>query len=277
VANQDSFTGFFAEFYDILHAGLEDVDAYLDFGSRYGPRILELGSGTGRELIPLARAGFTVTGVDASADMMSICRQRLAYEPPEVRARVTLVQVDVLDLDLADRFDLAIAPCNFINYFTGQGESRKVLRTALRHLSGEGTFLLENGVPDLQYMRSINGLEQEFEFEHPLTGTTLLYRVTARYDFANQTEVDDMELEEREDGRIVRVDKANETLAFYSPRQIRAMLRSEGFQISHEQGSLVEDIPISESGGEMVFLCRRRDLDASNRTRGTTKPRDTRS
>jgi SAM-dependent methyltransferase len=80
-----SFSGFFAEFYDILHAGLDDVDAYVEYASRFGPRVLELGCGTGRILIPLACAGFTVTGVDSSGDMIAICRERLGYEPEDVQ------------------------------------------------------------------------------------------------------------------------------------------------------------------------------------------------
>ena len=266
MASQDGFAGFFAEFYDILHAGLADVEAYLEFAARYGPRVLELGSGSGRILIPLARAGFTATGVDTSDDMMSICRQRLGYESADVQARATLVKADVLGLDLGERFDLVTAPCNFINYFTGPGDGNRVMQSALRHVGAQGTFLLENGVPDILLMKKANGVQQEFEFEHPLTGTTLVYRVTARYDFTRQTETNDMVLEEKDEGRILRTQGTCETLVYYFPSQMRTMLFAAGFEVFHEQGSIMEDIPISETAGEMVFLSRRRDDGARERT-----------
>ena len=231
------------------------------------------GRAPGRILIPLARAGFTVTGVDTSNDMMSICRQRLGYEPAEVQARATLVKADVLGLDLGKRFDFVIAPCNFINYFTGPEDGDRVIQSTLLHLSAKGTFLLENGVPDISLMEKTDGVEQEFEFEHPLTGTTLVYRVTARYDFAMQTETDYMVLEERDEGRILCSSEASETRVYYFPRQVRLMLVAAGFEILHEQGSMMEDIPISEDAGEMVFFCRRRDDGAKERTTRKAKGR----
>ena len=39
---QSMYSGFFTEFYDILHAGLTDVDAYVEF-ARVRPDVLELG------------------------------------------------------------------------------------------------------------------------------------------------------------------------------------------------------------------------------------------
>lgn len=36
----------------ILHAGLRDVEAYIDYARKFGPKVLELGSGTGRILVP---------------------------------------------------------------------------------------------------------------------------------------------------------------------------------------------------------------------------------
>lgn len=253
-----SFSGFFAEFYDILHAGLDDVDAYVEYASRFGPRVLELGCGTGRILIPLACAGFTVTGVDSSGDMIAICRERLGYEPEDVQARVTVIQQDARDLHLQERFDLIIAPCNFLNYFTAPGDVEKVLARIREHLAPEGPFLLDNGVPDMEHMRSVDGTTREFEFEHPLTGTTITYRITTRYDFQSQREFTHLELVE-EDILPLRFAEADETLAYYLPSQVRAMLSAAGFEIVGERGSLTEDVPVSEGGGEMVFFCKRKD------------------
>lgn len=271
--NPGSFSGFFAEFYDILHAGLDDVNAYIEYASEFGPRVLELGCGTGRILIPLACAGFTVTGIDTSGDMIAICKERLGYEPEEVLARATVLQQDVRDLNLQERFDLIIAPCNFLNYFTVPGDLERVLAKIREHLAPEGTFLLNNSVPDLEYMRSVDGTTREFEFEHPLTGTAITYKITTRYDFQSQRESNHLELVEQDVSSLsesplcpsplhtspLRFAEADETLAYYFPSQMRAMLATAGFEIARERGSLTEDIPVSEDGGEMVFLCKRKD------------------
>lgn len=251
------FSGFFAEFYDILHAGLGDVEAYIEYARKFGPRVLELGSGTGRILVPLACAGFEVTGVDVSDDMMAICRQKLELESPEVRARTRLVRGNVVDLDLSDTFDLVIAPCNLINCLTGPNEAMGFLRSARRHLKDGGMFILDNSIPDIPYMVKFNGVTRTFEFTHPLTGTTITDIFTAHYDFTLQIEKDHIILEERDEDRFLRREECTVVENFYFPREIRMMLTSAGFEIVHEQGSVIEDIPIDSSAGEMVFFCRK--------------------
>ena len=56
-----------AHYYDLTHADLtDDIDFILSLAQAVNGPILELGCGSGRLLLPLARAGFTVTGVDNS-------------------------------------------------------------------------------------------------------------------------------------------------------------------------------------------------------------------
>ena len=256
----DQYSGFFAEFYDILHASyVGDVEAYIEHARRFGPKLLELGSGTGRVLVPLARAGFPVTGVDLSDDMMAICRQKLAAEPPEVRARVRMVKGNILDLDLdlADTFDLVIAPCNLVNCFTGPGEALALMRFARRHLGDGGVFILDNSVPDVPRMVQANGVTERCEFTHPVTGTTITDTFTAHYDFTLQLEIDHIGLVERDDHGILRREEATSVQAFYFPRELRVMLRLAGLEPFHEQGSIRKDIPIDAGAGEMVFFCRK--------------------
>jgi ubiquinone/menaquinone biosynthesis C-methylase UbiE len=62
-----------------------------------GKRILDVGTGTGRAAIALARRGATVTGVDASAEMLAVARRRAA----ESGVQVTFVQGDAHALDFA--------------------------------------------------------------------------------------------------------------------------------------------------------------------------------
>lgn len=255
---QDGFSGFFAEFYDILHAGLGDVPAYVEYARKFGPRILEFGSGTGRILVPLARAGFEVTGVDVSDDMMAMCRQKLDNESPEVRSRTRIIKADVVDLHLTDKFDLVIAPCNFINCLTGPDEGFAALQSAKRHLRDGGIFILDNSIPDVPYMVKSNGVSKTFEFTHPLTGTNIIDTFTPHYDFTLQVETDHVVLEERDGNRLLRKEEATVVQTFYFPREIRMMLASAGFEIVHEQGSIVQDIPIDSDAGEMVFFCRPR-------------------
>ncbi|MGE5579660.1 MAG: class I SAM-dependent methyltransferase [Bacillota bacterium] len=253
---QGEFKGFFAEVYDIIHARLCDVDAYVSYARQFGPKVLELGSGTGRILIPLARAGCQVTGVDLSDDMVHICREKLKSESTEVQRRVTIVKGSVTNLELNDAFDLVIAPCNLINCLTEPGEGLALLRSAKRHLRDGGVFILDNSIPDVPAMVRSNGVIRTFEFTHPVTGTKITDTFTAFYDFCLQIETDHIVLEERYGDTLLRRAETVDWLTYYFPRELRTMLPLAGFHIFREQGSIREEVPIDARAGEMVFFCR---------------------
>lgn len=70
-----------------------------------GRTILDVGTGTGRAAIALARRGANVTGVDASAEMLAVAERRAR----DVGARVTFARGDAHHLDFADgSFDAAV-------------------------------------------------------------------------------------------------------------------------------------------------------------------------
>ena len=71
-----------------------------------GRRVLDVGTGTGRAALALARRGALVTGVDASAQMLDVARARAAAEGVSVR----WLEGDAHALAFADRsFDAAIS------------------------------------------------------------------------------------------------------------------------------------------------------------------------
>lgn len=254
----DQYTGFFAEFYDIVHAGLKDVESWIEFGRRYGPNILELGSGTGRITIPLAQSGFFVTGIDTSCDMTKRLAEKLVWEDEATKSRVSIVSSDITDFQLGKKFELAIAPCNIINHLTEPGQLMKALSCVKSHLTDTGVFILDNSIPDIEYMMEVSGLQKTFEFEHPLTGTRIVDRFKSDYDYVNQLVRDSITIEEYdgETGKLLRHASSETVMTYFFPREIRLFLQASGFEIFHERGSLLEDVPIGHDSVEMVFLCR---------------------
>ena len=71
---------FVAEFYDsvVPYSGRADVDFFVGMARESPGAVLEVGCGTGRVLIPTARARMDIVGLDLSARMLSICREKLA-------------------------------------------------------------------------------------------------------------------------------------------------------------------------------------------------------
>ncbi len=251
------YCGFFAEFYDILHAGLKDIDAYIEFAHKFGPDILELGSGTGRILIPLAKKGFNVTGIDFSDDMIKRCYDKLHGANSSLTDRITIVKQDVTKFELERKFDLIIAPCNMISHFTQTAQLINMLKRVIKHLKPNGVFILDISVPDIPFMVYINSIERIFGFEHPLTGTRIVNRFVSTYDFVNQLEHNSIYLEEYGDkDELTRKANCSNTLTYFFPRELRLILETSGLKVFAEQGSLHEKQQINSNSTEMVFFCR---------------------
>jgi ubiquinone/menaquinone biosynthesis C-methylase UbiE len=83
---------FIADLYDhvAVYRDRPDIAFFVDWARSLGNPVLELGCGTGRVLIPTARAGVEIVGVDASPHMLDVCRGRLRGEPEAVQSRVRL-------------------------------------------------------------------------------------------------------------------------------------------------------------------------------------------
>src|SRR5947209_7030918 len=93
-----------------------DIPLYLRLAAQAGGNVLELACGTGRVLLPLAQAGYHVTGVDASPAMLDLARQKLAQAGPEIAGRVRLVNGDLRNVELSERFNLAIVAVKSFAY-----------------------------------------------------------------------------------------------------------------------------------------------------------------
>jgi len=68
-----------------LYAARQDVGFYVEEARARAGTVLEVGCGTGRILLPIARAGCSITGIDGSKQMLERCRAKLAAEPPAVQ------------------------------------------------------------------------------------------------------------------------------------------------------------------------------------------------
>ena len=93
----DAYAGI-AQWYDADYdAFADDRQFYRDLAAGAGHNIIEVGCGTGRVTLPLARMGRTITGIDASPAMLARCHDRLAGEPvPPDRERCRVLYISPL-------------------------------------------------------------------------------------------------------------------------------------------------------------------------------------
>jgi len=136
---------FIAEYYDFIPGYSErpDLDFYLDFSRSVGGKILELGCGTGRILIPIAAAGCQIVGLDLSRYMLAKCQEKLRNQPEEVQKRVRLVCGNMINFELRETFSLIITPFRSFQHLVSVGEQLACLRCVNRHLTIKGRLILD--------------------------------------------------------------------------------------------------------------------------------------
>jgi SAM-dependent methyltransferase len=249
------YEGFFAEFYDILHGHAYEADHYVRFAEESGGTALELGCGTGRLLLPLARAGITVTGIDDADDMLARCRAKLAAEPEEVRARATLVKADLRDFALDDRYGLIFIACNTAQHLLTTEDAVACFRRVREHLAEDGRFVVDFSVPDFPGMVEANGGEEVTEYVHPETGLQIVCRFRADYDFLAQRERNVIHLAEYDGEAVVREATAEAEMTWFLPREFRTLLGLAGLEVVAEYGSQ-KRTPLGPESREMIFVAR---------------------
>lgn len=123
---------------------LGDVGWYKEVAARTGGPVLEVGAGTGRLTIPLARLGLEVWAVDVSAGMLARLRARLAGEAAAVQARVHVVHADAARLDLPERrFALALLPFNTLMLIPDPEDERATLAAIAAHTAPGAVLALD--------------------------------------------------------------------------------------------------------------------------------------
>lgn len=138
-----------------------DVRFYIDEARDAGGRVLEVGCGTGRILLPIARAGHTVDGLDASPEMLERCRTKLREELDAVRSRVTLHQGDARAFDLGRRFDLVMAPFRVVQHLTTIEDQLGFLASVARHLAPGGRLTFDVFNPNFAALVSADGIARD--------------------------------------------------------------------------------------------------------------------
>lgn len=135
----------YAPFYDWENArtlGRRDVPFWRRLASKSPGPVLELGCGTGRVTVPLAREGVRIVGVDRSAEMLARARQR--KRRMRRHAAVHLVRADIRSLPFPDAaFPLAIAPYGILQSLVRERDLKATLASVARVLQRGATFGLE--------------------------------------------------------------------------------------------------------------------------------------
>ncbi|MDP9326405.1 MAG: methyltransferase domain-containing protein [Candidatus Dormibacteraeota bacterium] len=244
--NAAYFSGNAARWYDATYAWrTEDIGFYEALAGQWagpGGAVLELGAGSGRITLPLARAGFRITAVDSSADMIELLRRRLGDEPASVVERVEPVEQDLRRLRLDRLYRFICLPFNTLLMFSQSHERQQALDAVREHLAPSGAFAFEVFTPDPA--RLVTSADWEVDLEHDIEGRDGEGKVHVRREIMRGVDIGRQVMHNRFRHRVSTADDGRElaswedemTLAFIFPRELDLLLERQGFGVKARYG-----------------------------------------
>jgi SAM-dependent methyltransferase len=211
---------------------VEDVSFYIEEATRSGGPVLELGVGTGRVAIPVAAAGIHVVGIDLSAAMLEVARERAGLAGVDVDLR----HGDMRDPPVEGRFPLVLIPFRSLLHMETDRDRRTALRAVAEHLTPTGRLIFDVFAPGAEDIADTHGRWLERE-----------PGIWERADWDEETRT----LILRVRGHDV---ESEMSLAWLSVAEWRALLRDEGFVVDAVYGWF--DRSPWRGGEDSIWVCR---------------------
>lgn len=247
-----------ADLYDHLYPGLPgDVEFYLGLAQEATPPVLELGCGTGRVTLPIARAGVPIVGLDAAAPMLRVARHK-AEGVPGIRWH----EGDMRDFELEERFGLIFIPYRSFLHLLTTEDQRAALATIRRHLQPGGRLALNIFNPAITtiaaWMGELSGAQRHL-LDYRDTASHKRHTVwqSRRYRQSEQR-LDDLRIDEELDraNRVLSKTYRTLKLRYIFRYEMEHLLRLSGFEIEALYGWF-DRRPFDERSTEMVWVARR--------------------
>lgn len=118
-------------------------EQWLNFSRRHLPeqteRILELACGTGRLAVDFAKAGYEVTALDLSEEMLAIASKRALEKEVEIQ----FVQGDMMELSEVGQYEAITCFSDSLCYMENRRDVQQVFDEVYQALEEEGTFIFD--------------------------------------------------------------------------------------------------------------------------------------
>jgi len=254
--------GLSAKYYDDAYAvkpDLVDLPFYVDLAKQIGGPILEMGCGTGRVLLPIARMGIEIHGLDNAPTMLGILRERIQNEPEQVRSQIALHQGDMRQFRGQKKYALVTIPFRPMQHMYTLEDQVAALKTGAFHLDNDGILALDVFFPKFQLMDVGIG-EEMLELEWPARSHP--GRIVRRYfkkdavDKIHQVFSATFIFRTYHNETLVSEETERIKLSYYAYPQLKALFRLAGLEAVEEYGSFSKT-PLDNTAKEMIFLLRR--------------------
>jgi SAM-dependent methyltransferase len=231
-----------------------DVRFYTRLAVESGGPVLELGAGTGRVALAIAKAGIDVVGIEPMEPMLEQARERLARLSRSARDRVEFRKGNVERLRLRRKFPLVIAPFNVWMHLYTRQDIERGFATVRHHLETGGRFAFDVLLPDpVSLARDSSKRYRGADVPHPRDGVRYRYSEYFGYDPVGQIETVLMDFEHPEGDAKSFCTPLTQRQFF--PAELEALLHYNGFDVQSHTGDF-DGKPITAATESQVVIAR---------------------
>ena len=223
-----NYHGLVAELYDLWFQDnpTKDAETYRKFMKAIPGPALELGSGTGRLLLPFLQEGFDIEGVECSNDMINICNkkaQNLGITP-------TIHQQYFQELSIPKKYTTIFSPFASFMILTNRSETLTTLKKNYDHIQPNGQIIISMFIPHISKSESNNKkFRLRREAYRKSDGTDLLCHEINTYDLVEQIKKGFYRYEVIKDGRLLTSYYDKQKFRWYTKYEMIMMLEQVGF------------------------------------------------
>ncbi|WP_049618161.1 class I SAM-dependent methyltransferase [Streptococcus sp. X13SY08] len=206
-------------------------------------KLLELACGTGIQSVRFAQAGFDVTGLDLSQEMLDVAEKRAA----SAKVKVDFLQGNMLDLSRAGKYDFVTCYSDSICYMQDEVEAGDVFKEVYNALNDGGVFIF-----DVHSTYQIDEVFPGYSYHENADDFAMIW--DSYEDEAPHSVVHELTFFiQDEDGRFTRFDEVHEERT-YDVLTYDILLEQAGFS-SFKLYADSEDKEPTETSKRWFFVC----------------------
>lgn len=233
----DTYTGIFAEFYDKLFGDeISDLEFYKHFVGK--DSALEIGSGTGRLLIPMLQEDMKIDAIEPNSDMTKFCIKKaktLNLEP-------MIHQQNLQNLSINKKYKTIFMPLYAFQHILNENEALIALQKTYEHLQDDGQVLISVFIPEpydvIEWTQTGHAIDKNQEI--------LLYEKT-KFDHINHIEHKELKFEVLKNNELQKTYYSSIEFKIYALEELKNLLNKAGFKKIHFLGDYLLETPAQDS------------------------------
>lgn len=240
----------YSQYYDLLYQD-KDYDAetayvvgLINAFSPESKSILELGAGTGKHALRLANQGYSVLGIERSADMVAIAKK---LENPQIEFHVG----DITNFKVPQQFDVATSLFHVISYLTDNESLTQTFENVYTHLKSNGIFIFDvwhSSAIYYQVPEKRTKILSNQDVKVVREANPVIYPERNVVDVNYQINIEDLHTKETQ--------QINEThpMRHFSRPEIELLAYATGFELLHTEEFETKAIPSTGTWGVCYVL-----------------------